>query len=166
MQVNDMPKQNNADESVPSVRGDIFNRMMRLPVLNRMEPFYRKHKEILLYLFFGGVTFAVSIATYAFFISVLGADALVANIFSWIFAVSVAYITNRLWVYESNAIGWRAVLKEMGKFFSGRIATLLVEEMRLLVLIKWLHFDNMAVKVVAQIVVILLNYVISKLWVF
>ena len=70
--------------------------MMRLPVLNRMEPFYREHEEILLYLFFGGLTFVVSIATYAFFIRVLRADALVANIFSWIIAVSIAYITNRL----------------------------------------------------------------------
>ena len=161
-----MPKQNNTGTAAPAVRGDIFDRMMRLPVLNRMEPFYREHKEILLYLFFGGLTFVVSIATYAFFIRVLGADALVANLFSWIFAVSFAYITNRTWVFESNATGRQAVLKEMGKFFSGRIATLLVEELILLVFIKWLHFDNMAVKVVAQVVVILLNYVISKLWVF
>lgn len=96
MQVNVMPKQNNTGTSVPAVRGDVFDRMMRLPVLNRMEPFYREHEEILLYLFFGGLTFVVSIATYAFFIRVLGADALVANIFSWIIAVSIAYITNRL----------------------------------------------------------------------
>lgn len=162
-----MSCQNRTTQALPPLRfAEIFfDRMMRLPVLNRMEPFYREHKEILLYLFFGGLTFVVSIATYAFFIRVLGADALVANLFSWIFAVSFAYITNRTWVFESNATGRQAVLKEMGKFFSGRIATLLVEELILLVFIKWLHFDSMAVKVVAQVVVILLNYVISKLWI-
>ena len=90
-----MTKQNNTGASTPAVRGDVFDRMMCLPVLNRMEPFYREHKEILLYLFFGGLTVVVSIATYAFFIRALGADALVANLFSWIFAVSFAYITNR-----------------------------------------------------------------------
>lgn len=139
---------------------------MRLPALNRLEPFYKAHKQMLLYLFFGGLTFVVSIASYALFIRVLKADVLVANVFSWIFAVSFAYATNRTWVFESSATGSKAVMKEMGKFFSGRVATLLVEEAILLVFIKWLHFDSMAVKVVAQVVVILLNYVVSKLWVF
>lgn len=150
----------------PADRGDVFDRLMRLPLLNRLEPFYRAHREVLLYLFFGGLTFVVSIATYALFIKVFGADALVANVFSWIFAVAFAYVTNRTWVFESRASDRSAMLKEMGKFVSGRIATLLVEEAILLVFIKWLHFDSMAVKVAAQVVVIVLNYVVSKLWVF
>ena len=150
----------------PADRGDVFDRLMRLPLLNRPEPFYRAHREVLLYLFFGGLTFVVSIATYALFIKVFGADALVANVFSWIFAVAFAYVTNRTWVFESRASDGSAMLKEMGKFVSGRIATLLVEEAILLVFIKWLHFDSMAVKVAAQVVVIVLNYVVSKLWVF
>ena len=44
---------------------DIFDRMMALPLLNIFEPFYKKNKEVMLYLFFGGLTFIVSIATYA-----------------------------------------------------------------------------------------------------
>ena len=150
----------------PPIRGDVFDRMMRLPLLKRMEPFYRAHKEVLLYLFFGGLTFIVSIASYALFIKVFRMDALIANVFSWIIAVSFAYITNRIWVFESKAATGKAVMKEMGKFVSGRIATLLLEEAILFVFIKWFHLDSMAVKIVAQVIVILLNYVISKLWVF
>lgn len=147
-------------------QGDVFDRLMRLPVLNRLEPFYAAHKEMLLYLLFGGLTFVVSIASYALFATGLGMDALIANIFSWIIAVSFAYVTNRIWVFKSDATTGKDVLKEMGRFVSGRIATLLAEEAILLVFVKWLHFDSMAVKVVAQVIVILLNYVISKLWVF
>ena len=69
-------------------------------------------------------------------------------------------------MFDSDAVGRKAVTKEIGKFVSGRIATLVVEEIILLVFIKWLYFDSLAVKVVAQVVVILLNYVVSKLWVF
>lgn len=144
----------------------MFDRMTRPPLLNRVEPFYRAHRQALLYLFFGGLTFVVSIASYALFIRVLHVDVLIANVFSWICAVSFAYVTNRKWVFESRAGGSKAVLMEMTRFFTGRIATLLVEEAILLVFIKWLHLDSMAVKVAAQVVVILLNYVVSKLWVF
>lgn len=150
----------------PAFQGDVFDRLMRLPVLNALEPFYTAHKEMLLYLLFGGLTFLVSIASYALFNRGLGMDALIANIFSWIVAVAFAYVTNRVWVFKSDATTRKDVLKEMGRFVSGRIATLLVEEAILLVFVKWLHFDSMAVKVVAQVIVILLNYVISKLWVF
>ena len=161
-----MGREYDAEAMEPAARGDVFDRLMRLPLLNRLEPFYRAHREVLLYLFFGGLTFVVSIVTYALFIKVFKADALVANVFSWIFAVAFAYVTNRTWVFTSRATGREAVLKELGKFVSGRIATLLVEEAILLVFVKWLHFDSMAVKVVAQVIVILLNFVISKLGVF
>lgn len=147
-------------------REDVFDRLMHLPLLNLLEPFYKEHKELLLYLFFGGLTFVVSIVSYALFVRVLRMDALIANVFSWILAVAFAYVTNRTWVFMSNATTREAVAKEIGKFVSGRIATLLVEEAILLVFVKWLRFDSMAVKVVAQVVVILLNYVVSKLWVF
>ena len=161
-----MNKRTDHAVSNSATRGDVFDRVIHLPVLNRLEPFYRAHKQVLLYLFFGGLAFIVSIASYALFIKVFKTDALIANVFSWIFAVSFAYVTNRTWVFDSDAVGRKAVTKEIGKFVSGRIATLVVEEIILLVFIKWLHFDSLAVKVVAQVVVILLNYVVSKLWVF
>lgn len=71
---------------------DIFDRLMHLPVLNIFEPFYKKHKEMLLYLFFGGLTFVISVITYAFFNVSLGMNELVANIFSWILAVLFAFL--------------------------------------------------------------------------
>ena len=63
---------------------DIFDRMMGLPILNIFEPFYKKNKEILLYLFFGGLTFIVSIATYAIFNVSMGINELIANVMSWV----------------------------------------------------------------------------------
>ena len=69
---------------------DIFDRIMEFPVLRIFNPFYKKNKEILLYLFFGGLTFLVSIISYAFLNIQIGWNALIANIGSWILAVSFA----------------------------------------------------------------------------
>lgn len=145
---------------------DIFDKLMALPVLNILEPFYKTHKEVLLYLFFGGLTFIISIASYAFFDITMEMNELVANIFSWIIAVLFAYITNRTWVFENTKSGAAGIAQELIMFMSGRVATLVVEEAILLVFITWLGFGSMVVKIVAQVIVIVLNYIISKLIVF
>lgn len=147
-------------------RRDIFDRIMSLKCFSFAYPFYEKYKELLLYLLFGGLAFVVSISSYAFFEFVVHCTPLIANVFSWILAVAFAYITNRVWVFESEATRFRALFKEVISFFNGRVATLIVEEVILLVGINLLAFNSMMVKVIAQIVVIILNYFISKLLVF
>ena len=139
---------------------------MKLPILNIFEPFYKKNKEMLLYLFFGGLTFVVSVITYGFFNVSLGLDELIANIISWIIAVTFAFFTNRIWVFNSPTNGAREFVAQLISFFGGRVVTLVIEEIILLVFITWLKFPSMIIKIIAQIIVIVLNYVISKLIVF
>ena len=129
----------------------------------KINDFLKKHKEILCYLFFGTVTTAVSIISFAVF-EYLKIDALVANIFSWILAVFVAFITNSLWVFEGDLK--TEFIKKALRFYAARLFTLLVEEVLLFIFIKLLHFDSLFVKCLAQIIVVVLNYVISKLYVF
>lgn len=145
---------------------DIFDKIMSLPILNIFEPFYKKHKEILMYLFFGGLTFVVSILSYAFFNITLSMNELIANVVSWIIAVTFAFVTNRIWVFDAPTNTMSEFMKQMLSFFGGRVVTLVIEEIILLVFITVLHFASMPVKVVAQIVVIALNYIISKLLIF
>lgn len=145
---------------------DIFDKIMSLPGFRIFEPFYRKNKEVLMYLFFGGLTFLVSVITYAYFNVTLGMNELIANIFSWIIAVAFAFITNKVWVFCSKNNSFLEFLREIISFFAGRLVTLVIEEVILLVFITWLGFPSMVVKIVAQVVVIVLNYVISKLFVF
>ena len=96
----------------------------------------------------------------------LGMNELVANIFSWILAVLFAFFTNRIWVFDGKTNGAKEFFVQMMNFFGGRVATLVVEEVILFVFITKLGFGSMVVKIAAQIIVIVLNYVISKLWVF
>lgn len=145
---------------------DIFDRLMHLPFFNIFEPFYKKHKEMLLYLFFGGLTFVISIVSYAIFNVAFGINELIANIISWVLAVLFAFFTNRIWVFDGKTDGAKEFLIQMLNFFGGRVATLVVEELILFIFITKLGFGSMAVKTVAQVIVIVLNYIISKLWVF
>lgn len=147
-------------------RNDIFDKLMSMPVLNIFEPFYKKYKEVLLYLFFGGLAFLVSIGSYGFCNISLGINELIANAISWILAVVFAFATNRIWVFQAPTNTFGDFVKQMAAFFSGRVVTFVIEEIILLIFITWLHLSSMPVKVVAQLVVIILNYIISKWFVF
>lgn len=147
-------------------RPDIFDRLMHLPLLRLLEPFYKQHKEGLLYLFFGGVTTLVSFLAFWLFEGPLGLDALLANLISWVLAVAVAYITNRIWVFAEHANGARAISLEILSFYLSRVATFLIEEAILLIFVTWLALPALPVKIAASILVVLLNYVFSKIFVF
>lgn len=132
----------------------------------KLETLYRKNKEILLYLFLGGITTIISIISYAVCNITFGINELIANIISWMLAVLFAFFTNRKWVFEATVHTVKELVRQMLYFFGGRLATLLVEEVILFIFITWLGLDSMLIKVIAQVVVIMLNYIISKFWVF
>ena len=145
---------------------DIFDKVMEWRCMAAFRPLYVKHKEALLYIFFGGLSFLVSILTYIIFEQYLKMTPLVANIFSWILAVAFAYITNRTWVFENIASGAAGIAAEGLSFFGGRIATLILEEGILFIGITILSLNSILVKIIGQIVVIVSNYFISKIFVF
>lgn len=102
---------------------DIFDKIMSIGFLKKLQPFYAKNKEMLLYLFSGVLTTAVSFVTAGFskiLLENLGSSkdiiSTVSTVFSWVCAVTFAYITNRIWVFTSTAKG-----KKSDFFWSGFI---------------------------------------------
>lgn len=146
------------------MKPDIFDRIMSARIFKPLNPFYTKYKEQLLYLFFGALTTFLNIGVFALF--VLYMDPLAANVIAWIIAVLFAYVTNRIWVFQSKARGTAAVGKEAVAFLLGRLATLGLEELMIWLGIDVLGFATLPVKIVTQIAVIIGNYLISKLIVF
>lgn len=145
---------------------DIFDKIIMWSPLAKFEPWYKKHKEVLLYLFFGGLTFLVSLGSFALFDCVAGLNELVANVISWILAVVFAFFTNRIWVFQGYTENSKEFIHQLAEFILGRVVTLIIEEIILVVFISWLRLNSIAVKIGAQIVVIIANYVISKWLVF
>lgn len=125
---------------------------------------FKKYKEPILYIIFGVLTTVVSIAVFWFFTEIIVFDELIANIISWIIAVLFAFLTNRKWVFSSNKN--QNFFIQAVKFYSGRLITLLIEEVIIFIFITLLSLNSLMVKIAAQFIVIVLNYVISKLYIF
>ncbi|MBE6992381.1 MAG: GtrA family protein [Ruminococcaceae bacterium] len=118
-------------------------------------------RELISYLIFGVLTTVVSMVTFWFACKAM--HYLIAEIISWIFAVTFAFFTNRMFVFQSRGKG---ILRQMAVFYTARLFSLGVEELGLFVLIDCVGFDEMISKLVLQFVVVVLNYVLSKLVVF
>lgn len=123
-------------------------------------------KEFILYAVFGTIAFIVSIGSYALFNIGFGINELIANALAWVFAVLFSYVTNKKWVFKAPTPTRTAFFIQMFAFFSGRFMTLIIEEAIIFVFITLLKYPSMWVKLAAQVVVVILNYVISKLLVF
>ncbi|MDO5145559.1 MAG: GtrA family protein [Eubacteriales bacterium] len=132
--------------------------------MGKIKEYCKKYQEWIRYLFFGGWTTVVSLASFAVCVKIAGMNPLAANVISWILSVSFAYVTNKKWVFSSEKE--TGALKQMLRFYGGRFSTLVMEELILVVLISVLHFPDMPVKIAAQFLVLVANYVISKWFVF
>ncbi len=128
--------------------------------------------EVIRYLFFGGLTTVVSIGSYWIFSAALSAGGEIsplgvqsANLLSWVLAVTFAYITNKIFVFESKSFKPSFVIKEAGAFVSARIFSLVLEAVWLLVT-TLLGLNDKIAKIIAQFFVVVINYVLSKLFIF
>ena len=138
-----------------------------------------KYKEIIMYLIFGVLTTVVSWGSYALFEmafknAIVDVNVLVAvsNVLSWVAAVLFAYITNKLFVFESKSFKPTTVFKEMGLFVGSRLISGAVEWVGVPLLV-WIGLnqtifgvEGMASKVLVSVIVVILNYILSKLIVF
>lgn len=122
-------------------------------------------RELLAYIFFGGLVTVISIAVYKGCL-MLGYNSAVSNTISTIIAVTVAFITNKLWVFRSLSFELLILLKEFGKFITGRLFTYVVETALLVLLVDRLMFWDLLCKTATTVLVIVLNYIISKKFVF
>lgn len=126
----------------------------------------KKHKETILYLFFGAFTTLVNIVSYLFFTRVILFNFMVANVFSWILAVLFAYVTNKFFVFESKRVEIRFLFKEFLSFVSFRLLSGVIEMVIMYIMIDLLFVNDVIVKVFTNIVVIVLNYLFSKMIIF
>lgn len=125
-----------------------------------------KYKEQILYLFFGGCTTVVNIVVFALCSDILHMELLVSNFMAWVLAVFFAYITNKIWVFESKTETLNELVKEIGSFVFARVVTLLIDMLIMYVGVEILFINKMIIKVLANIVVIVANYVFSKMFIF
>lgn len=131
---------------------------------------WKKYEEALNYLIWGGIAFVLSMALYWLFVDIFGWTDYIANIIDWVICVIFTYLTNRTFVFKSTAKKFNEVLKEFIEFVSARLLTLVLEEIIIIIGGTVLSYNTgigaLIVKFIGQFVVIVSNYVLSKLWIF
>lgn len=149
-------------------------------VIVMIKKLFNKYKEIILYVVFGVLTTLVNFAAFWLLSKLFGEKLyLINNAIAWIISVVFAYITNKLFVFESKSFKPGVIIKEVIEFFAARLFSFAVEEGGLLLFVKCLHFDNysikllsfeisgqMIAKVILAVIVVILNYFFSKFIIF
>lgn len=146
-------------------------------MFNKCMEIYKKHKEIILYAIFGGLTTLVNWAVTFGILKVTewpakGIKFTITNMIAWVCAVAFAYVTSHLFVFENKAHGAKGIAAEASKFLGSRIFTGIIEMLLPTGLVaigitgSFLSFESFWSKAITGVVVIILNYVLSKLFVF
>ncbi len=125
-------------------------------------------REVITYLIAGGLTTVVNFVVYGVLFNYLDVANMLANTIAWVVAVIFAYIVNNYWVFQNDTSSGKKEGEKLVKFFSARIVTLIVESagMFFFIDVLKLYQYNMIVKGFIAIIVIVLNYIFSKLFVF
>ena len=127
---------------------------------------FNKYKEVILYLFFGVLTTIVSLTSYYLCSEVLHIHYLISNVISWVFAVAFAYVTNRIFVFESKSNDLNSVLREIITFVNCRLLSGVIDTGVMFLLVSVLFINDLYAKLFTQVIVVVLNYVFSKLIIF
>lgn len=126
----------------------------------------KKYKSFIAYAVFGVFTTVVNIVTYDLCYYKAGMSNTLSNILAWILAVTFAYLTNKVWVFGSNSWMWATLRKEVAAFISCRLATGIMDLIIMYVCVDVIGWHAMMMKIISNILVIILNYVFSKLVIF
>ncbi|KRL06014.1 GtrA family protein [Liquorilactobacillus oeni] len=132
---------------------------------NKIKKLYQKYKAVIAYLFWGVVTTVINIGIFMVWVK-LGLNYQVGNVIAWFFAVLVAYISNKIWVFSTPFRNMHSFFTEMGSFFFFRIMTLVIDIIITWIGITLLQWDTFIVKVLDNVVVVLANYFFSKWYIF
>ena len=128
---------------------------------------YLNYKEIINYLVFGGLTTIVNFVAYCIFARAIGIDEVLSSGIAWVCGVIFAYVTNRIFVFESKKKGFKPIALEMISFYIARIVSLICCDIVLFYLmVEICHINDVITKLILQVVVIVMNYVLSKFMIF
>lgn len=134
--------------------------------MEKIKKLLKKYKFVILYGIFGVLTTIINIVTYALCYDMFNISNVVSNIIAWILSVLFAFITNKIWVFESKCFDFKIFIKELWNFIVCRLATGALDLGIMYVGVDLLKGPALILKIASNIIVIILNYVMSKLFVF
>ena len=133
---------------------------------DKLKALFEKYYDLITYVFFGGLTTVVNYLVYLPCYNILGLNASLSNVISWVVAVAFAFVTNKPFVFRSHDWSAKVVWPELVKFVGCRIGSGAVETAILLLTVDVLGWNGNVWKLITSVLVVILNYVASKLIVF
>lgn len=134
--------------------------------MDTLKQLFHQYKEPITYLFWGVMSTIANIVTYWICYDVCHISNMASTLVAWIVAVIMAFITNKLWVFESRNTSWKEDLKEFFSFIGFRV----VSEIFDLAIMYWavdlMGMNGLFWKIVANVIVVILNYIFSKFIIF
>lgn len=124
------------------------------------------NKETITYVIFGGLTTVVNYAVYYLFYKFTMADPVVYNIIAWVVAVLFAFITNKLFVFESRTFKADVLFTELASFVGARLLSLIFETAFIALTVKVFNMNELVAKIITAVFVIIFNYFASKFFIF
>lgn len=135
-------------------------------MIEKIKTLVNKYWDILSYLIFGVLTTVVNYLVYLPAYNILHLSAAVSNVAAWVVAVAFAYLTNKPFVFKSHDWSRETVIPELTKFVSCRVASGVMETVVIFLTVDLLGWNGNLWKLVTSVLVVILNYVFSKLIVF
>ena len=135
-------------------------------MMEKWKTLLRRHYDILVYLVFGVLTTVVNYIVYLPCFNLLHLSSAVSNVIAWAVSVAFAYVTNKPFVFRSHDWSAKTVIPELTKFVGTRLASGGLETLILLVFVDVLHGNGNLWKLITSVLVVILNYIGSKLLVF
>ena len=134
--------------------------------MEQLKSFLSKHRDVLSYLFFGVLTTVVNYIIYLPCYNVLGLSGSLSNAIAWAGAVAFAYLTNKPFVFRSHDWSAKTVIPELTKFVGCRIGSGALETVIIFLTVDCMSWNGNAMKLATSVIVVVLNYIASKLLVF
>jgi putative flippase GtrA len=134
--------------------------------MKKLVSLLKKYEEVISYLFFGGLTTLVNYIVYLPCYNLLDLSGALSNAIAWVAAVAFAYVTNKPFVFKSHDWSVKTVIPELTKFVSCRVGSGLLETAIIFALVDWLGLNGNVIKLATSVLVVILNYIASKLLVF
>lgn len=134
--------------------------------MDKIRALLEKHRDLVAYLLFGGLTTAVDWGVYFPLYNLCALSATLAGVIAWAASVLFAFLTNKPFVFRSHDWSWKVVWPELTKFVGTRLGSLLLQEVILLATVDCLHWNGNVMKVLVSVAVVIVNYLGSKWLVF
>ena len=134
--------------------------------MNLIKNLLEKYRMMILYVVFGAMATFVNMAAYYLCFNILGIPNVPSVIIAWVAAVIFAFFTNKLWVFESKSFAPEVLKHEIPTFFGARLLTGLLDVVIMYLAVDVLHWNATVWKLISNVIVIVLNYIASKLIIF